>query len=52
MVNHFGEAAERVLIHQSTPVTHDLATLPAQVEELTAELNYHRTINLEAVSAI
>ena len=29
----FGEAAERILIHELTPETHDLATLPAQVDE-------------------
>ena len=28
MVNEFGEAAERILIHEWTPQTHDLATLP------------------------
>ena len=32
MVNRVGEAAERILIHQWAPETHDLATLPAQVE--------------------
>ena len=31
MVNQIGEAAERILIHEWTPVPHDLATLPAQV---------------------
>ena len=52
MVNAFGEAAERILIHEWTPETHDLATLPAQVEELTGALNYLQTFNFEAVSAI
>ena len=40
MVNQFGEAAARILIHEWTPETHDLATLPAQVGELTGALNY------------
>ena len=35
MVNQFGEAAERIVIHEWTPETHDLATLPAHVERLT-----------------
>ena len=52
MVNQFGEAAERILIHGWTPETHDLATLPAQVEQLTGALNYLQTFNFEAVSAI
>ena len=52
MVNQFGEAAERILIHEWTPETHDLATLPAQVEELTGALNYLQNFNFEAVSAI
>ena len=52
MVNQFGEAAERILIHEWTPETHDLATLPAQVGQLTGALNYLRTFNFEAVSAI
>ena len=52
MVNQFGEAAERILIHEWTPETHDLATLPAQVEELTGALNYLQYFNFEAVSAI
>ena len=52
MVNQFGEAAKRILIHEWTLETHDLATLPAQVEELTAALNYIPTFNFEAVSAI
>ena len=52
MVNQFCEAAERFLIHEWTPETHDLATLPAQVEELTGALNYLQNINFEAVSAI
>ena len=52
MVNQFGEAAERILIHEWTPETHDLATLPAQVEELTGALNYLQKLNFEAVSAI
>ena len=51
MVNHFGEAAEEILIHEWTPETHDLATLPAQVEELTGAFNYVRNFNLEVVSA-
>ena len=52
MVNQFGEAAERILIHEWAPETHDLATLPAQVEELTGALNYLQNFNFEAVSAI
>ena len=52
MVNQFGEAPERILIHEWTPETHDLATLPAQVEQLTGALNYLQTFNFEAVSAI
>ena len=52
MVNQFGEAAERTLIYKLTPETHDLATLSAQVEELTGALNYLRTLNFEAVTAI
>ena len=52
MVNQFGEAAERILIHEWRPETHDLATLPAQVEQLTGALNYLQTFNFEAVSAI
>ena len=52
MVNPFGEAAEGILIHELTPDTHDLATLPAQVEELTGALNYLQNFNFEAVSAI
>ena len=52
MVNQFGEAAERILIHEWTPETHDLATLPAQVEQLTGALNYLQTFNFEAGSAI
>ena len=52
MVNPFGEAAERILIHEWTPETHDLATLPAQVEHLTGALNYLQTFGFEAVSAI
>ena len=51
MVNQFGEAAERILILDWTPETDDLATLPAQVEELTGALNYLQTFNFEAVSA-
>ena len=39
-MNQFGEAAERILIHEWTPETHDLATLTAQVEELAGALNY------------
>ena len=52
MVNPFGEAAERILIHEWSPQTHDLATLPAQVEDLTSELNYLQNFNFEGVSAI
>ena len=52
VVNQFGEAAERSMIHEWTPETHDLATLPAQVEELTGALNYLQNFNFEAVSAI
>ena len=52
MVNRFGEAAERILIRDWTPETHDLATLPAQVEELTVALNYLQTFDFEAASAI
>ena len=52
MVNLFGEAAESILIHEWTPKTHDLATLPAQVEELTGALNYLQNFNFEAVSSI
>ena len=52
MVNQFGEAAKRILIHEWTPETHDLATLPAQAEELTAALNYLQNVNFEVVSAI
>ena len=52
MVNQFGEAAERILIHEWTPETHDLATLPAQVEQLTGALNYLPTFNFAAVSAL
>ena len=51
MVNQFEEAAERVLIHEWTPETHDLATLPAQVEELTGALNYLQNFNFEAFLA-
>ena len=52
MMNQLGEAAERILIHEWTPETHDLATLQAQVEELTGALNYLQNFNFEAVSAI
>ena len=52
MLNRFGEAAQRIFIHEWTPETHDLATLPAQVEELTCALNYLLNFNFEAVSAI
>ena len=52
MVNQFGEEAERILIHEWTPETHDLATLPAQVEQLTGALNYLQTFSFEAVSTI
>ena len=40
MVNQLGEAAEGILINEWTPETHDLSTLPAQLEELTGALNY------------
>ena len=52
MLNQFGEAAERILIHEWTPETHDLATLRALVEELTGALNYLQNFNFKAVSAI
>ena len=52
MVNQFSEAAERILIREWTPETHDLATSPAPVEELTSALNCFQNINFEAVSAI
>ena len=52
MVNQLGEAAERILIHEWTPETHDLATLPAQVKQLTGALNYLQTFNFEAVPVI
>ena len=52
MVNRFREAAERLLNHEWSPETHDLATLPVQVEELTGALNYFRTFNFETGSAI
>ena len=52
MLNQFGEAAERFLIHERAPETHDLATLQAQVEQLTGAFNYLQTFNFEAVSAI
>ena len=52
MVNQFGEAARRIYIHECTPETHDLATLLAQVEELTVALNYLQASTFEAVSAI
>ena len=52
MVNPFGEAAERFLIHEWTRETHDLATLPAQVEPLTGALTYLQTLHFGAVSAI
>ena len=52
MVNEFGEAAERIWIHEWTPETHDLATSPAQVEQLTGALNYLQTFYFEAVSVI
>ena len=52
MVNQYGEAAGRILIHEWAPETHDSATLPAQVEELTGALNYLQNFNFEAVSAI
>ena len=51
MVNQFGEAAERILSHESTRESDDLATLPAQVEELRGALNYLQNLNFEAVSA-
>ena len=50
MVNPFGEAAERIPIHEWALETHDLATLPAQVEELTGALNYLQNFNFEAFS--
>ena len=43
MVNQFDEAAERILIHEWTPETHNLATLPVQVGELTGALKYLQT---------
>ena len=49
MVNQFSEATERIWIHEWTTETHDLGTLPAQVEELTGALNYLRTFSFEAV---
>ena len=52
MLNPFGEAADRILMHEWTPETHDLAILPAQVEELIRALNYLQTLNFEALSAI
>ena len=52
MVNQIGEAAERIRIHEWTPETHDLATLLAQVEELTGALIYLQNFSFEAVSAI
>ena len=51
-VNQFGEAAERILIHEWTPEAHDLATVPAQVGDLTGALNYLQNLNFEGVSAI
>ena len=50
--NQFGAAAQRILIHEWTPETHDLATLPVQVEQLTGALNYLQTLNFEVLSAI
>ena len=52
MVNQFRESAERISIHEWTLETHDLATLPAQVDQLTGALNYLQIFNFEAVSAI
>ena len=52
MVNQFGEAAERILIYEWTPEIHDLATMPAQVQQLTGALNYPQTFKFEAISAI
>ena len=52
MVNQSGEAAEKILIHEWTPETHDSATLPAQVKQLGGALNHLQTFNFEAVSAI
>ena len=43
LVNQFGEAAKRILIHEWTPQTHDSATLPAQVEQVTGALNQLQT---------
>ena len=40
------------MIHEWTPETHDLATLPAQVDRLTSGLNYLQNFNFEGVSAI
>ena len=45
MVSQLGEAAERILIHEWTPETHDLATLPARVVgELTGRLIISKTL--------
>ena len=52
MINQFGEAAERIWIHEWTLESHDLATLSAQVEEPTGALKYHQTFNFEAVPAV
>ena len=52
MVNQFSEAAERMVIHDWAPETHELSTLPAQVQELTYALNYLKNFNSEVVSAI
>ena len=49
MVNPFGEAAESILIDEWIPETHDLATLPAQVEEVTGVWNYLQSFNFQAV---
>ena len=52
LITQFGEAAKRILIDEWTPQTHDLATQPAQVEQLTGALNYLQTSNFQAVLAI
>ena len=52
MENQFGEAAERISIHEWTPETHDLANSSAQVAYLTAGLHYLQNVNFQAASAI
>ena len=49
IVNRFGVAAERILTREWAPETHDLATLPAQVEELTGALNYLQNFHFAPV---